>query len=108
MATITALTQENFLPQKFIRDDDERPKTAYNQFSDEIPVISLAGIDKTGEEKAEICRKIVAACEEWGIFQVVDHGVDSEIIGDMTRFATEFFALRNSGLICLGERKVVS
>lgn len=93
MATLTALAKENFLPPKFIRDDDERPKMEYNKFSDEIPVISLAGIDKTGEERVEICRKIVAACEDWGIFQVVDHGVDSEVIGEMTRLASEFFAL---------------
>ncbi|EYU36787.1 hypothetical protein ABFS82_14G300000 [Erythranthe guttata] len=90
--TITALSEENSLDEKFIRDENERPKVAYNQFSDEIPVISLAGIEESGEERAEICRKIVAACEGWGIFQVVDHGVDSDVIDDMTRLAREFFA----------------
>ncbi|KAG8377922.1 hypothetical protein BUALT_Bualt08G0083900 [Buddleja alternifolia] len=89
--TLTALAQEKSLHQKFIRDEDERPKVAYDQFSSDIPVISLAGID--GGKRAEICRKIVEACEEWGIFQVVDHGVDSKLISDMTRLAREFFAL---------------
>ncbi|KAK4429378.1 Flavanone 3-dioxygenase [Sesamum alatum] len=95
MATsvLTQLAEENSLHQKFIRDEDERPKVAYDQFSDDIPVISLAGIDQNGSERAEICRKIVAACEEWGIFQVVDHGIDSKLIDDMTRLAREFFAL---------------
>ncbi|PIN08942.1 Iron/ascorbate family oxidoreductase [Handroanthus impetiginosus] len=92
-ATITALAEGNSFDQKFIRDEDERPKVAYNQFSNEIPVISLAGIDESGGERAEICQKIVAACEDWGIFQVVDHGVDSKLIADMTRLAREFFAL---------------
>ncbi|KAK4434620.1 Naringenin,2-oxoglutarate 3-dioxygenase [Sesamum alatum] len=91
--TLTALAEENFLHQNFIRDEDERPKVPYNQFSSEIPVISLDGIDKHGSARAEICRKIVSACEEWGIFQVVDHGVDSKLIADMTRLAGEFFAL---------------
>ncbi|XP_038978003.1 flavanone 3-dioxygenase F3H1-like [Phoenix dactylifera] len=91
-------TDEKTLRPSFIRDEDERPKVAYNQFSDDIPVISLAGIDEEeegegGEKRKEICRKIVAACEDWGIFQVVDHGVDAELISEMTRLSKEFFAL---------------
>nr|AIC32296.1 flavanone 3-hydroxylase [Erythranthe lewisii] len=95
MATITELAKKNTLDQKFIRDENERPKVAYNEFSDEIPVISLDGIEEYsgGGKRAEICRKIVEACEGWGIFQVVDHGVDPEVIADMTRLAREFFAL---------------
>ncbi|KAL0438425.1 UNVERIFIED_CONTAM: Flavanone 3-dioxygenase [Sesamum latifolium] len=91
--SLTQLAEENSLHQKFIRDEDERPKVAYDQFSDDIPVISLAGIGENGSERAEICRKIVAACEEWGIFQVVHHGIDSKLIDDMTRLSREFFAL---------------
>ncbi|KAL0314581.1 UNVERIFIED_CONTAM: Flavanone 3-dioxygenase [Sesamum angustifolium] len=93
VTSLAQLAEENSLHQKFIRDEDERPKVAYDQFSDDIPVISLAGIGESGSQRAEICRKIVAACEEWGIFQVVDHGIDSKLIDDMTRLAREFFAL---------------
>ncbi|KAK9204499.1 hypothetical protein WN943_014760 [Citrus x changshan-huyou] len=56
----------------------------------DIPVISLDGID--GNKSGEICKKIVEACEDWGIFQV-DHGVDAKLISDMTRLARHFFAL---------------
>nr|AAR01566.1 flavanone 3-hydroxylase [Sinningia cardinalis] len=92
--TLTALAEENSLHQKFIRDEDERPKVAYNQFSTEIPIISLAGIDETnGHHREEICKKIVEACEDWGIFQVIDHGIDSKLINQMTCLAREFFAL---------------
>lgn len=90
-------TDEKTLRPSFVRDEDERPKVAYNQFSDDIPVISLAGIDDVegagGEKRRDICRKIVAACEDWGIFQVVDHGVDAELVSEMTRFSKEFFKL---------------
>ncbi|KAH9723898.1 naringenin,2-oxoglutarate 3-dioxygenase [Citrus sinensis] len=58
--------------------------------SNDIPVISLDGID--GNKSGEICKKIVEACEDWGIFQV-DHGVDAKLISDMTRLARHFFAL---------------
>ncbi|XP_062102569.1 naringenin,2-oxoglutarate 3-dioxygenase-like [Humulus lupulus] len=93
--TLTALAGDKTLQTKFVRDEDERPKVPYNQFSNEIPVISLAGIDDDGEngKRSEIRRKIVEACEQWGVFQVVDHGVDTTLIAEMTRLAHEFFAL---------------
>lgn len=91
--TLTALAEEKTLQASFVRDEDERPKVAYNNFSNEIPVISLAGIDEVDGRRAEICKKIVEACEDWGVFQVVDHGVDTKLISDMTRLAREFFAL---------------
>lgn len=91
--TLTSLSESNSFHQKFIRDEDERPKVAYNQFSCEIPVISVAEINQTGEKRDEICRKIVEACEEWGIFQVVDHGIETNLIKDMASLAREFFAL---------------
>ncbi|GFP95266.1 naringenin 2-oxoglutarate 3-dioxygenase [Phtheirospermum japonicum] len=90
---LTTLAHENHLQQKFIRDVDDRPKVAYNQFSDDIPVISLAGINEPGGKRAEICREIISACEEWGVFQVLDHGIDAKLIDSMSRLAREFFAL---------------
>jgi naringenin 3-dioxygenase len=92
-STLTALAEEKTLRASFVRDEDERPKVAYNQFSNEIPVISIAGIDDGGEKRAEICNKIVEACEEWGVFQIVDHGVDAKLVSEMTTLAKEFFAL---------------
>ncbi|KAL3514770.1 hypothetical protein ACH5RR_027487 [Cinchona calisaya] len=93
--TLTALAEEETLQEKFIRDEEEIPTVPYNLFSNEIPVISLAGINETDDagRRSEICKKIVEACEDWGIFQVVEHGVDSDLISDMTRLGREFFAL---------------
>lgn len=91
--TLTAIAGEKTLQQSFVRDEDERPKVAYNQFSNEIPIISLSGIDEVEGRRAEICNKIVEACEDWGVFQIVDHGVDAKLISEMTRLARDFFAL---------------
>ncbi|KAL8514713.1 hypothetical protein ACS0TY_013696 [Phlomoides rotata] len=90
---LTSLAQEKTLHPQFIRDEDERPKVGYNKFSDDIPVISLAGINGNGAKRADICRKIVAASEEWGIFQVVDHGIELKLVDEMTRLARQFFTL---------------
>ncbi|GKV41465.1 hypothetical protein SLEP1_g48997 [Rubroshorea leprosula] len=91
--TLTAIADEKTLRASFVRDEDERPKVAYNQFSNEIPVISLAGIDEVDGRRSKICKEIVEACEDWGVFQVVDHGVDTQLISEMTGLAREFFAL---------------
>nr|AAX21538.1 flavone synthase I [Conium maculatum] len=92
--TITALAQEKTLNLAFVRDEDERPKVAYNEFSNEIPIISLAGLENDSDgRRPEICRKIVEAFENWGIFQVADHGIDSALISEMSRLSREFFAL---------------
>nr|KAJ0216256.1 hypothetical protein LSAT_V11C300129900 [Lactuca sativa] len=101
MAPASMEWNENSLHEKgFIRDEDERPKVPHNKFSDEIPVISLEGIDDlegsdggVKSRRAEICEKIVKACEDWGIFQVVDHGIDAKLLSEMTRLAREFFQL---------------
>nr|AGJ50588.1 F3H1 [Tulipa fosteriana]AGL98422.1 flavanone 3-hydroxylase [Tulipa fosteriana] len=90
---LPTVSDEKTLRANFVRDEDERPKVAYNIFSNDIPVISLAGLDDDESIRSQICDKIVAACEDWGIFQVVDHGVDGGLVDDMNRLAREFFAL---------------
>ncbi|KAH9779812.1 naringenin,2-oxoglutarate 3-dioxygenase [Citrus sinensis] len=89
-SSLTAFAEEKTLTPSFVRFEYGRPKVAYNQFSNDIPVISLDRID--GNKSGEICKKIVEACEDWGIFQV-DHGVDAKLRSDMTRLARHFFAL---------------
>ncbi|CAN6195960.1 unnamed protein product [Urochloa humidicola] len=84
-------SSEATLRPSFVRDEDERPKVPHDIFSDEVPVISLEGID--GARRAEIRGRVAAACEDWGIFQVVDHGVDAALVAEMTRLAREFFAM---------------
>nr|ABW69678.1 flavanone 3-hydroxylase [Ipomoea purpurea] len=93
VSTLTALAGETALRSSFVRDEDERPKVGYNEFSDEIPVISLKGIDDVLGRRVQIRKEIVKACEDWGIFQVVDHGVDARLIGEMTRLSKDFFSL---------------
>lgn len=94
MAPVSLKWDETSLHEnRFVRDEDERPKVPYNKFSNEIPVISLEGIDDVEGRRAEICDKIVKACEDWGIFQVVDHGVDTKLLSEMTRLARQFFDL---------------
>lgn len=81
------------LPESFVQDKDDRPQVPHDAFSDEVPVVSLAGIDDAGEGRINARKKIVEACEKWGVFQAVDHGVDQGLVDEMVRLSKEFFAL---------------
>lgn len=50
----------------------------------ELPVIDLRRLEAEDEEVVEDCKKEIArASKEWGFFQVVNHGISSEILKKM-------------------------
>ena len=55
--------------------------------SNTVPIISMAEIHhKTS------ARKIDTACREWGFFQVVDHGIDAQVLRNLRTQMRTFFA----------------
>ncbi|KAJ3695905.1 hypothetical protein LUZ60_001282 [Juncus effusus] len=77
------------IPTEFIRSEQEQPQiTTFDGPVPEVPVINLADVDKN-----QVLREIVEASEEWGIFQVVNHGIPSEMIKELQRVGKEFFEL---------------
>uniref|UniRef100_A0A5B6YUM0 Putative Gibberellin 2-oxidase n=1 Tax=Davidia involucrata TaxID=16924 RepID=A0A5B6YUM0_DAVIN len=52
----------------------------------ELPMIDLSG------ERSEVSKLIVKACEEYGFFKVVNHGVSEEVIEKMEEESFDFFA----------------
>ncbi|MCO5583150.1 hypothetical protein L7F22_037059 [Adiantum nelumboides] len=56
-----------------------------------IPLIDLKGWDESHRE--EVVRKVREACEEWGFFRIVNHGVDVELMQRMMQVAKEFIGL---------------
>ncbi|ERN13519.1 hypothetical protein AMTR_s00041p00220960 [Amborella trichopoda] len=88
---LPTILDEKTLRPTFIRPEDQCPKVAYNQFSPDIPVISHVGIES--DSHATIREAVATACKDWGIFQVIDHGIDTSRIAKMTQLSKEFFAL---------------
>ncbi|EXB94374.1 Gibberellin 2-beta-dioxygenase 2 [Morus notabilis] len=54
--------------------------------------IELPTIDLSCPERSEVSRLIVKACEEFGFFKVINHGVPNDIITKMEQESLNFFA----------------
>uniref|UniRef100_A0A0E0K5N1 Fe2OG dioxygenase domain-containing protein n=1 Tax=Oryza punctata TaxID=4537 RepID=A0A0E0K5N1_ORYPU len=75
------------LPPEFVLSEHERPGVTTFRGGDapEIPVIDMA-------EPGSPAR-VAAAAAEWGLFQVVNHGVPAAAVAELQRVGREFFAL---------------
>ncbi|OMP05428.1 Oxoglutarate/iron-dependent dioxygenase [Corchorus olitorius] len=56
-----------------------------------IPVIDFSKLN--GEERANTLAQIANACEEWGFFQLVNHGISEEVLERVKKVASEFYKL---------------
>ncbi|XP_010930700.1 1-aminocyclopropane-1-carboxylate oxidase [Elaeis guineensis] len=60
-----------------------------------IPVIDFSKLD--GRERAEALAKIANGCEEWGFFQLVNHGIPAELLERVKKVCSECYMLREEG-----------
>nr|GEW83161.1 protein SRG1 [Tanacetum cinerariifolium] len=83
------------IPDRFVRDLNERPLlTIPSHLSSSIPVIDLSKLMKGNKEEFhDEMLKFTASCEEWGFFQVINHGIDLDLLDKMEKLAKEFFML---------------
>lgn len=79
----------NTIPPEFIRSENEQPAiTTFHGPVPEIPIVDLADPDEE-----DVVRLIANASREWGLFQVVNHGVPSDVISNLQKVGREFFEL---------------
>ncbi|KAF3781216.1 putative 2-oxoglutarate/Fe(II)-dependent dioxygenase [Nymphaea thermarum] len=89
-----AKAPQRFLPSLSKELTREQPKVAHDAFSNDIPIVSFADIDSADSaRRSAVFRNIVDALENWGIFQVIDHGVDPTLVSAMADLSTRFFQL---------------
>lgn len=86
---LTEVPPEFLLP-KNLRPSSTRMKNIPRTF--QIPVIDMAKLNHPdfGEN---VVREIGRACEEWGFFQVINHGFSAELMQGAMQMCGEFFAL---------------
>lgn len=85
------------IPDRYVKPPNERPITTSSLINSEtsnIPVIDLGGLygsDSNIREK--ILSEISEACREWGFFQIVNHGVSTELLDKTRQVWRDFFHL---------------
>ncbi|KVH92032.1 Non-heme dioxygenase N-terminal domain-containing protein, partial [Cynara cardunculus var. scolymus] len=80
---------EGTIPSEYIRPVGEQPaSTTIHGVVLEVPVIDLSHPDA-----GELVGSISEASREWGIFQVVNHGIPNEVISKLQKVGKEFFEL---------------
>ncbi|XVE90629.1 hypothetical protein DITRI_Ditri20bG0093100 [Diplodiscus trichospermus] len=83
-----SLTKDN-IPTEFIRPKDEQPGiTTFRGPVPEIPVIDLGD-----QDEGKVIRLLASASRDWGIFQVVNHGISLDLIERLQQVGKEFFDL---------------
>lgn len=93
MAAAQALSEQGLshIPNDYIRPSEERPEVAHDFFSHQhqIPVIDLS----ESRSRTQLVREMAQACERWGFFQVLNHGVPAELLTQMMDVGAQFFSL---------------
>ncbi|KAF9608465.1 hypothetical protein IFM89_009831 [Coptis chinensis] len=89
IATLTfTKTQDETIPEEFIRSENEQPGfTTFNVSPPEIPVIDLS------QDQKDVVHLIAQASQEWGIFQIINHGVPIEVVDKLQSVGKIFFEL---------------
>ncbi|WVY89868.1 hypothetical protein V8G54_035382 [Vigna mungo] len=72
------------IPDRYIKPISDRPSSAVLDDDANIPIIDLAGLCGDPEARASTLSQISEACNEWGFFQIVNHGVSPQLM-DMAR-----------------------
>ncbi len=74
-------------------DLDRCPIADSREFGDSVPIIDIAGVTQnaSGEAAQQAVNDIAKACREWGLFQVINHGIPDELIDTVWQQTRAFF-----------------
>ncbi|KAK7348954.1 hypothetical protein VNO80_23749 [Phaseolus coccineus] len=81
------------VPERYVRPDIDPPILSNTHSLPQIPVIDLTKLFLAQELKAPELQNLHLACKEWGFFQVINHGINIEVVEDVKRGAEELFNL---------------
>lgn len=83
------------VPKKYILPIPDRPNTGkeshYKEANIKLPVIDFAELQ--GPNRSQVLKALTNACEQYGFFQVVNHGIPTDAISSTTDVCKRFFEL---------------
>lgn len=84
-----------FIPESYIKPPVHRPSLKTEFHADlNIPLIDLHNLFSDDQTiRQATLNSISNACREWGFFQIVNHGVNHELMGQTREMWREFFKL---------------
>ncbi|PON87690.1 Oxoglutarate/iron-dependent dioxygenase [Trema orientale] len=81
------------LSPNFILPEENRPRLSHVSTLASIPIIDLDIEHNTQEGPSLLLEKISQACEEYGFFQIINHGVPQELCKRTLSTIADFFSL---------------
>ncbi|KAH7842218.1 hypothetical protein Vadar_002780 [Vaccinium darrowii] len=78
-----------FICEKNQLDNISTTSSVASQFS--VPILDFEGLDGGAAQRGKIIEKVRDACEKWGFFQVVNHGIPGNVMGDMIDGVRRFY-----------------
>ncbi|XP_024968709.1 hyoscyamine 6-dioxygenase-like [Cynara cardunculus var. scolymus] len=81
------------VPQDYVFPEDTRPGDKIVPILENCPIIDLE--EKVPGDRNDIIQQVLQASQEYGLFQVINHGVCGDLIKDTMRMAKEFFNMPN-------------
>jgi len=76
-------------------DLDTHPIAAPGSIDEQVPIIDIAGLvhDSSSEAARPAIQAIARACKNWGFFQIVNHGIATDLIDRVWEQTRTMFAL---------------
>ncbi|PWA93518.1 2'-deoxymugineic-acid 2'-dioxygenase [Artemisia annua] len=81
------------LPESYVFPVDSRPGDTNVPFCNTFPVIDLEAA--LANDRHDAIQQILKACQDFGFFQVINHGVNNDLVSDTMNVVKEFFNMPN-------------
>ena len=78
------------IPRMFYTDKLNLTETSKSDSKFTIPIIDLKGLHGDSVRHTEIVDQIRSACQKWGFFQVINHGIPTEVLDGMIKGIQRF------------------